>query len=90
MGEYEGTQQRILNGFKYKVSHSFALSNRYGYTTKKIFECILKGNTVFALIAAHTPISAQSSNAVHFVYFSMKAYVMDTPLNCIDLLMQFK
>ena len=51
--------------------------------------------TVFDLITAHTPISAHSSNSIVFrlqsVYFlSIKAYVMGTHLNCIDLSMQFK
>ena len=39
-------------------------------------------NTVFDLITAHTPISAQSRNSI--------AYVVGTHLNCIDLSMQFK
>ena len=50
-------------------------------------------STVFDLITAHTPISAQSSNSVDFrlqpvyffVYFFIKAYVVGTHLNCIDL-----
>ena len=53
--------------------------------------------TVFDLITAHIPISAQSSNSVIqitasvlFVYFFIKAYVVGTHLNCIDLSMQFK
>ena len=51
--------------------------------------------TVFDLITAHTPLSAQLSNSVVFrlqsVYFlSVKAYVMGTHLNGIDLSMQFK
>ena len=54
--------------------------------------------TVFDLITAHTPISAQSSDFVvlrlqavyFFVYFFIKAYVMGTHLNCINLWMQFK
>ena len=49
--------------------------------------------TVFDLITAQTPISTQSSNSVqfqittcvHFVYFFIKAYVVATNLNCIDL-----
>ena len=51
--------------------------------------------TVFYLITAHTPTSAQSSNFVvfrlqpvyFFVYFFIKAYVVGTYLNCIDLSM---
>ena len=54
--------------------------------------------TVLDLITAHTPISAQSSNLVVFrlqpVYFLstffIKAYVVGTHLNCIDLSMQLK
>ena len=55
--------------------------------------------TVFDLITAHTPISAQSRNSVVFRlqqvyvfsrYFFIKPYVVGTHLNCIDLLMQFK
>ena len=49
--------------------------------------------TVFDLITAHTPISAQSSNitaSIFFLYFFTKAYVVGTHLNCIDLSMQFK
>ena len=57
-----------------------------------------KAVTVFDLITAHTPISAQSSDFVvlrlqavyFFVYFFIKAYVVGTHLNCIDLSMQFK
>ena len=52
-------------------------------------------HTVFDLITTHTPISAQSRNFVvfryiPFVYFFIKAYVVGTHLNCIDLSMQFK
>ena len=44
--------------------------------------------TVFDLITAHTPISAQSGSlqitaSVLFVYFFIKAYVVGTHLNCI-------
>ena len=54
--------------------------------------------TVFDLITAHTPISAQSRNSVDFrlqpvyffLYFFTKAYVVGTHLNCIDKSMQFK
>ena len=54
--------------------------------------------TIFDLITAHTPISAQSRNSVVFrlqpvsFFFTsfLKAYVMGTHLNCIDLSMQFK
>ena len=54
--------------------------------------------TVFDLITAHTPISAQSRNSVvfrlqpvyFFLYFFTKAYVVGTLLNCIDKSMQFK
>ena len=50
-------------------------------------------NTVFNLITTHTLISAQSSNSIVFrlqpVYF-LKANVVGTHLNCIDLLMPFK
>ena len=54
-------------------------------------------STVFELITAQTPISTQSSNSVIFrlqpvyivVYFLIKAYVVGTHLNCIDLSMQF-
>ena len=48
--------------------------------------------TVFDLITAHTPISAQSSNitaSIFSLYVFTKAYVVGTHLNCIDL-MQFK
>ena len=55
-------------------------------------------HTVFDLITAHTPISAQSRNSVvfrlqpvyFFLYFFTKAYVVGTHLNCIDKSMQFK
>ena len=56
-------------------------------------------NTVFNLITARTPISTQSRNSVvfrlqpvylKFPYFFIKAYVVGTHLNCIDLSMQFK
>ena len=54
--------------------------------------------TVFDLITAHTPISAQSRNSVvfrlqpvyFFLYFFTKAYVVGTHFNCIDKSMQFK
>ena len=54
--------------------------------------------TIFNLITAHTPISAQSRNSVvfrlqpvyFFLYFFTKAYVVGTHLNCIDKSMQFK
>ena len=53
--------------------------------------------TVFDLITAHISKSAQSSNSglqitacVVFIYFFIKAYVVGTHLNCIDLSMQFK
>ena len=50
--------------------------------------------TVFDLIITHTPISVQSSNSVVFrlqpVYFFIKAYVVETHLNCIDRSVQFK
>ena len=57
-----------------------------------------KLNTVFDIITAHTPISAQSSNSVLFqitasvfsLYLFIKAYVVGTHLDCIDLSMQFK
>ena len=55
-------------------------------------------STVFDLITAHTPISAQSRNSTvfrlqpvyFFLYFFTKAYVVGTHLNCIDKSMQFK
>ena len=53
--------------------------------------------TVFDLITAHTPISAvkkfrslQITASVLFLYFFIKAYVVGTHLNYIDLSMQFK
>ena len=52
-----------------------------------------KKKTVFYLISAHTPISAQSSLSVNLqiiVDFFIKPYVVGTHLNCIDLSMQFK
>ena len=58
----------------------------------EIFSCSL-AYTVFDLINAHTPISAQSSNitaSIFSLYFFTKAYVVGTHLNCIDLSMQFK
>ena len=55
------------------------------------------GDTVFDLITTHTPISPvkqfrslQITASVLFVYFFIKAYVVGTHLNFIDLLMQFK
>ena len=50
-------------------------------------------STVFDLITAHTPISAQSSNitaSIFPLYFFTKAYVVGTHLNYIDLSMQFR
>ena len=54
-------------------------------------------STVFDLITAHAPIntvkqfcSFQITANVLFVYFFIKAYVVGTHLNCIDLSMQFK
>ena len=54
--------------------------------------------TVFYLITAHTPIkrtvekfrSLKITASVLFLYFFIKAYVVGTHLNCIDLSMQFK
>ena len=52
--------------------------------------------TVFYLITAHTPISAQKFRSLQitasilFLYFFIKVYVVGTHLNCIDLSMQFK
>ena len=61
-------------------------------------EAILSIFTVFDLITAHTPISTQSRNSVgfrlqpvyFFLYVFIKAYVVGTHLNCIDLSIQFK
>ena len=60
--------------------------------------CILI--TVFDLITAHTPYKRTVKQLVHsvvcrmhqctFVYCFIKAYVMGTHSNCIDLLIQFK
>ena len=54
-------------------------------------------NYIFDLITTHTPISTvkqfrnlQITASVLFVYFFIKAYAVDTHLNCIDLSMQFK
>ena len=54
-------------------------------------------HNLFDLITAHTPISAvekfrslQITASVLFLYFFIKAYVVGTHLNCIDLSMQFK
>ena len=54
-------------------------------------------NTVFNLITAHSPISAQSSNflvsrlqSVYFYLLFLKAHVVGTHLNCLDLSRQFK
>ena len=60
--------------------------------------CLFFFITVFDLITAHTPISAQSRNSVvfrlqpvyFFLYFFTKAYFVGTHLNCIDKSMQFK
>ena len=51
--------------------------------------------TIFNLITAHTPISAQSINSVVFrlqpvYFFSIQANVVGTHLNCINLSIQFK
>ena len=56
-------------------------------------------NTIINLITAQALTSVQSSNSivfmqitasVLFVYFFIKAYVVGTHLNCIDLSIQFK
>ena len=67
------------------------------YNQLKRLWCIFV-STVFDLITAHTPISAQSRNSivfrlqpvvsVLFLYFFIKAYVVGIHLNCIDLSMQ--
>ena len=55
---------------------------------------------VFDVITAHAPVSTQSSNSVvhciqitaivNFVYYFIKAFVVRTHLNCIDLSMRLK
>ena len=70
------------------------------YVQKSLFYLLVfkKSTTVFDLITAHTPISAQSRNSVvfrlqpvyFFLYFFTKAYVVGTHLNCIEKSMQFK
>ena len=76
------------------TKYAFGASNEYPQNT-----CMFSPkNTVFDLITAHTPISAQSRNSVvfrlqpmyFFLYFFTKAYVVGTHLNCIDKSMQFK
>ena len=72
----------------------FLVISVFKHDTLTYMKCI----AVFNLITAHTPISAQSSHSVVFrlqpvylfVHFFIKAYVVGTHLNCIDLLMQFK
>ena len=71
---------------------------RKNFLLKKNIDVGPFGHTVFDLITAHTPISAQSRNSVvfrlqpvyFFLYFFTKAYVVGTHLNCIDKSMQFK
>ena len=76
----------------YRLSENVILCKYYRYVISDF------SITVFDLITAHTPISAQSRNSVvfrlqpvyFFLYFFTKAYVVGTHLNCIDKSMQFK
>ena len=81
------------------ILQAFVLLQCFG-TMQRLYSMISrkKKNTIFDLITAHTPISAQSRNSVFFrlqpvyffLYFFTKAYVVGTHLNCIDKSMQFK
>ena len=98
-----GRQWQLSDGVDAQADLSF---HKSGHVWRYVFlHCtptprawIISLHTVFDLITAHTPkkhtvkqlLSPQITASVLFVYFFIKAYVVGTHLNCIDLSMQFK
>ena len=73
-------------------TYTFANSenpDKMAHNEPSCYWLLTKTPTVLDLISAHTPISAQSSNSAVLklqpVCFFVKAYVVGTHLNCIDL-----